>query len=767
MLAILFFFTRSGDSDLDQLAYSETRCTCLRNLEYQIDVDGIPIKDVMRFCKGDGPSLEFECGNQRGGYLYCPGCKIHASRTYELDHAFRCPHTTLQERQQAVLKGRIGFRRSLDLHPKPLANLRKEDLKTEVIGRGLEVDGDKKEDYQKALTTELAGQCRVPALLYHEPSTPLEDLGLSKYEILSCEPMHDLSNHITNLLEELPNHVTEDVASVLQECKDLTLGQKEKRAFDFRCLIITISSQLRGKAPLKVQQLIDTLVQMAEILFKPEKDRCPRLILRYHNLSFYHAILCLEVIGTQPTKLTRRKFYGKYYHGLVRHAPIQLRIISGESSNAEDEERFFNSIKSITRETSSQHPSHIIGNIIIRLQAEHAFKQQFCTSRADQDSCVKKLAKSLPDFPDTLFQPFVLQKYKKQWQAHLEKISDFLLSGEGIWWEHDGENVIFHDSKQHQKASPCEPVLHHFRTSSLKGEECYLNQCWLECVERGISLPTHWLYLPDQENPDIVRKVATGFLSENKKANMQNTSRRQEESDENVEEQFDSGQDDNDDGDVDDDHENEVLISVNVTSTDEDIQLQDEENNTLDDIISKGDGETYKHHLSTKGVTEAIQITTQSETEIHPSSTLLENQEQPLLDSDITAGTCRLNKKDNQKAENHSLQTKLGKAVETVLGCTKEVEQFDKLRSRLKSNKGNNFLYEKYMNELASIQTKVLNKHNSLKVELKDWEKVYFIENNFKSPTVSDVMRSSKGSKILKTMQYTKALLKEWKIQLD
>lgn len=153
----------------------------------------------MRFCKGDGPLLEFECGNQQGGYFYCPGCKIHAARTYELDHALCCPHITLQERQQAVLKGRIGLRRSLELHPKPLANLGKEDLKIEVIGRGLEVDGYKKEYYQKALTTELAGQCRVPALLYHEPCTPLEDLGLSSYEILPYIQMHDLSNRITNL----------------------------------------------------------------------------------------------------------------------------------------------------------------------------------------------------------------------------------------------------------------------------------------------------------------------------------------------------------------------------------------------------------------------------------------------------------------------------------------------------------------------------------------------------------------------------------------
>ena len=238
-----------------------------------------------------------------------------------------------------------------------------------------------------------------------------------------------------------------------------------------------------------------------------------------------------------------------------------------------------------------------------------------------------------------------------------------------------------------------------------------------------------------QENLDLVRRVATDFLSENNETTVQNKSRRQENA-ETVEEHIDSGQGGNDDGDVDDNHENEVLISVNVTSADDEIQLQDEENQTTDDMIPHGDGEKYTHHPSTKGVTEeTIQITTQSEAEINPPSALLENQEQPLHDSDITAGTCLLNGKDNQKAGNHSLQTKLGKAVETVLGCTKEVEQFDKLRSRLKSNKQNSFLYEKYMNELANIQTKVLNKHNSLKIELKDWEKLYFIENNFRSPT--------------------------------
>lgn len=46
-----------------------------------------------------------------------------------------------------MFKGRIGFRRLFELYLKFLVNLGKEDLKIEVIGRGLEVDGYKKEYY--------------------------------------------------------------------------------------------------------------------------------------------------------------------------------------------------------------------------------------------------------------------------------------------------------------------------------------------------------------------------------------------------------------------------------------------------------------------------------------------------------------------------------------------------------------------------------------------------------------------------------------------
>ena len=47
--------------------------------------------------------------------------------------------------------------------------------------------------------------------------------------------------------------------------------------------------------------------------------------------------------------MTRDKPFGKYAHNLLVHAPIQYRIISGESINAEEEERTFNTIQCINK----------------------------------------------------------------------------------------------------------------------------------------------------------------------------------------------------------------------------------------------------------------------------------------------------------------------------------------------------------------------------------------------------------------------------------
>ena len=80
-------------------------------------------------------------------------------------------------------------------------------------------------------------------------------------------------------------------------------------------------------------------------------------------------MLCIQKFGTLKT-MTRRKFFGRYFHSLTTHAALTYRLISLRSVNTETQERMFQASKAITRATSNKHPEHIITNIIQRLHEE-------------------------------------------------------------------------------------------------------------------------------------------------------------------------------------------------------------------------------------------------------------------------------------------------------------------------------------------------------------------------------------------------------------
>ena len=171
-----------------------------------------------------------------------------------------------------------------------------------------------------------------------------------------------------------------------------------------------------------------------------------------------------------------RKFYGTYLHDLTTHAPIQLRIVSGHSSNAEEEECTFNTVKFITNTTSSYHPGHIISIIFIRLQAEEQLgRSEYSVEK--QQSVVSRLAHSLPLQRNTRIPKTLIKKHSSKWQAHLERISDFLLPGEGVWWSQDEDFVEFFDASGEASFREEGPTLHHFRSNNLKNEDEYLMEC--------------------------------------------------------------------------------------------------------------------------------------------------------------------------------------------------------------------------------------------------------------------------------------------------
>ena len=62
------------------------------------------------------------------------------------------------------------------------------------------------------------------------------------------------------------------------------------------------------------------------------------------------------------------------------------------------------------------------------------------------------------------------------YQAHLKRISDYLLIGEGIWWhqETDTGYLVFHDGDAEPEFPEEGPALRDFQTESLTSSHAYL-----------------------------------------------------------------------------------------------------------------------------------------------------------------------------------------------------------------------------------------------------------------------------------------------------
>ena len=117
--------------------------------------------------------------------------------------------------------------------------------------------------------------------------------------------------------------------------------------------LIKVTTVLYGQLPLNVENSLVTLCEMQPLPYQSEEDHTPRSLLRYYNVSFLHALMGKLIIGYKTKAMTTGKFYGKHFHNLINHVPMQLRIISGRSTNVKNQKQVFNTFKEITKSTSS------------------------------------------------------------------------------------------------------------------------------------------------------------------------------------------------------------------------------------------------------------------------------------------------------------------------------------------------------------------------------------------------------------------------------
>ena len=281
------------------MTYIDTKLKDLEEIQNPTLHEGVLIYDRIRVFSGDGPARQFEAGQQRGGHYSCI-CGIKVSEHQNLECAMRFYSPSLQERVN-VFKAGILWNQFSSENYSPFINLKRDDLIEELEARGVDTFHMSKPEMQEELTTILHGIQRPPALLCREH---FNQETLSVYEIPACEPLHDITNVVQNLITELPAHIENKKAQQeFEKFSELTIGDKNQlKGSDARLyaikLVKFVSSQYsEGKISKDIVDMCTSFVEIISICYSQNSQRTSKQILRLYNQCFLFSILCKRIVG--------------------------------------------------------------------------------------------------------------------------------------------------------------------------------------------------------------------------------------------------------------------------------------------------------------------------------------------------------------------------------------------------------------------------------------------------------------------------------------
>ena len=697
--------------------------------------EDVTINDRMRFLHGDGPAAAFEAGNQKGGHYFCPSCDVHSGFTDNISYSYQSALRSLEDIRQRVLQGDIGKKRSMKKVTCPFEKLTACDLQKELSKHKVDFKGKSTiKDLSPMLKLTLKGTKRVPILLFYNPSADLEHLNLSFYEVAMLEPMHDIAGHIENILTELPHHMRPKDKELFDKCFSICIAERQRRrCCDWRKFLLVMTLYLDGIDG-KVLRLLKTLSEVQRILYLRDDERTALEVLRLHNSCFEHYILMKEIFSGKLIGLTRERLYGKYMHNLLVHAPIQYRVVSGDSINTEDEERQFNEIKNICRGTTNNKPGHFIGNIIVRMKCESSAKQKFDYVKSI-DNTVRELNMGnhlVKHRRNSLFEYKYIQKHFDDWQSHLQRIADFLSFGENIWWEKNDFGVEFFDVPDNQpKCVVYHPKIHHFRSSHISTVTRMLEDHWSTILKNNTPIPTHKVLIGDLN--DIPQIMETTFLS---------------------------GKVESIDLPV---ILNSSLVNETVECTEDGLQEEcnDLENFTFNVVVDESNALCEEPPLSIRD--NEIEHTSE------PTECNAQSNERKLIPSCGDSGSSFNIDFKATSFDKDAIKSKVALNISVVLGeVIPLVRQYSCMKTsiKLKEVKGNRL--KETMNNcqdmLAKLQQKVLEEVGKLELKSENWERSFLVNNDMSLPTVNDRKEDPYAADIFRRLKIGKILLKHWTI---
>ena len=100
-----------------------------------IAYEDMQFQDCMRLFKGDGPSIQFEGGNNAGGDNFCPVCNVHVNEVPNYMRVIQHEYTDLHDVTEKITRTEIGRRQCGLFSDSTFEGLDRVDLEKELKDR--------------------------------------------------------------------------------------------------------------------------------------------------------------------------------------------------------------------------------------------------------------------------------------------------------------------------------------------------------------------------------------------------------------------------------------------------------------------------------------------------------------------------------------------------------------------------------------------------------------------------------------------------------
>ena len=140
--------------------------------------------------------------------------------------------------------------------------------------------------------------------------------------------------------------------------------------------------------------------------------------------------------GDKPAQYFERGTQqGGNLYDLSAHTGQQSEVVCLHSVNIESR-KIFGQAKKIALNTTNRQAEHVIPEIMLRLQMKQR-ERSLLISISNKHTKVQVAAKGVPRYTGSTFSKSFLHSRCSTWQAHLERISSYLVHGPEVWRTYD------------------------------------------------------------------------------------------------------------------------------------------------------------------------------------------------------------------------------------------------------------------------------------------------------------------------------------------